>query len=176
MPDFISWFKRKVLCNFAHTQVDRLLCTCDLYNDLSCLNLQSEIDLSMNPELRQVVNGFEYRVKSFSGYDVNEYCFHITRHEQKRPNRRTTNFGVFTPGLDGVEYYGKIEEIYELKFRGCKPLNPVVFKCHWFDPQVMRRTPTLGLVKIRQDSFYGGKDVYIVTQQATQVYYLPYSC
>jgi hypothetical protein len=40
----------------------------------------------------------------------------------------------------------------------------------------MRQTPNLGLVKIRQDSVYPGEDVYVVAQQATQVYYLPYAC
>jgi hypothetical protein len=53
----------------------------------------------------------------------------------------------------------------------------VIFKCHWFDPQVTRQTHSnLGIVKIRQDSTLPGDDVYIVAQQATQVYYLPYSC
>ena len=51
-------------------------------------------------------------------------------------------------GLDGVEYYGRIEEIYKLMFHGCKPLNPAIFKCYWFDPEVVRRTPNLGLVEI----------------------------
>ena len=67
-------------------------------------------------------------------------------------------------GLDGVEYYGRIEEIYELMFHGCKPLNPVIFKCHWFDPSVVRRTPNLGLVEIRQSSVLPEDDVYIVAQ------------
>jgi hypothetical protein len=53
----------------------------------------------------------------------------------------------------------------------------VLFKCHWFDPQVTRRTHSnVGIVKIRQDSTLPGDDVYIVAQQATQVYYLPYAC
>jgi hypothetical protein len=130
----------------------------------------------MSAELRQVADGCAYRVNSFTGYDVNGYHFHTTRHEQSRPNRRTTNTGVFMPGLDGVEYYGRIEEIYELTFHGCKPLNPVIFKCHWFDPEVTRRTPNLGLVEIRQSSVLPGDDVYIVAQQATQVYYLSYPC
>ena len=34
----------------------------------------------------------------------------------------------------------------------------------------------LGIVEIRQDSTLAGDDVYIVAQQATQVYYLPYAC
>ena len=129
------------------------------------------------PELRQVANGFAYKVKSYTGYDVNGYRFQTSSYEQTRPNRKTTNSGVFTPGEDGVEYYGRLEEIYELSFHGCKPLNPVIFKCHWFDPAVTRRTwASLGVVEIRQDSVLPGDDVYVVAQQATQVYYLPYVC
>jgi hypothetical protein len=116
----------------------------------------------MSVELRQVADGCAYRVKSFTDYDVNGYHFHTIRHEQSRPNQRTTNTRVFMPSLDGVEYYERIEKIYELMFHGCKPLNPVIFKCLWFDPKVRRRTPNLGLVEIRQDSVLLGDDVYIV--------------
>ena len=101
----------------------------------------------MSAELRHVADGCAYRVKSFTGYDMNGYRFHTTSHEQSRPNRRSTNTRVFTQGLDGVEYYERIE-IYELMFHGCKPLTPVIFKCHWFDSEVVRRTPNLGLVEI----------------------------
>ena len=118
----------------------------------------------MSVELRQVVDGCAYRVSSFTDYDVNGYRFHTTCHEQSWPNRRTTNTRVFMQGLDGVEYYRRIEEIYELMFHGCKPLNPVIFKCHWFDPEVVRWTPNLGLVEIRQSSVFLGDDVYIVAQ------------
>ena len=128
----------------------------------------------MSAELRQVANGFAYRVKKYSGYDVNGYRFRTTNYDKSRPNRKTTCSGVFTPGLDNVDYFGRIEEIYELNFYGSKPLTPVIFKCHWFDPQVTRRTHSnLGIVEIRQDSTLAGDDVYIVAQQATQVYYLP---
>ena len=131
----------------------------------------------MSAELRQVADGFEYRVRSFTGYDVNGYRFHTTNYEQSRPNQITTSTGVFMPGQDGVDYYGRIDEIYELKFHGSKALDPVIFKCHWFDPEVTRQTYyNLGLVKIRQDSVLPGDDVYIVAQQATQVYYLSYAC
>ena len=108
------------------------------------------------------------------GYDVNGYRFHTKSHEQSRPNRRTTKTRGFMPRDDGIEYYGRIEEIYELMFHGSKPLKPVIFKCHWFDPQAVRRTPNLGLVEIQQSSLYSGDDVYVVAQQATQVYYLSY--
>jgi hypothetical protein len=85
-------------------------------------------------------NDIAYRVKKYSGYDVNGYCFRTTNYDQSRPNRKTTCSGVFTPGLDYVDYFGRIEEIYELNFHGFKPLTPVIFKCHWFDPQVTRQT------------------------------------
>ena len=103
----------------------------------------------MSAELSQVAGGCAFRVMSFTGYDVNGYRFHTTRHEQSRPNRRTTNTGVFTPTLDRLDYYGRVEEIYELTFHSHKPLNPVLFKCHWFDPKKIRRAPNLGLVEIR---------------------------
>jgi hypothetical protein len=52
----------------------------------------------------------------------------------------------------------------------------VIFKYHWFDPQVTRQTQSnLGIVEIRQDSTLPRDDVYIMAQQATQVYYLPYA-
>ena len=84
----------------------------------------------MSAELRQVADGFSYRVKSFNVYDVNGYRFHTTGYEQSWSNRKTTNAGVFTPGQDRVEYYGRVEEIYELKFHGFVPLTPIIFKCH----------------------------------------------
>jgi hypothetical protein len=131
----------------------------------------------MSAELRQVANNFAYRVKKYSRYDVNGYHFRTTNYDKSRPNQKTTCSGVFTPDLDDVDYFGRIEEIYELNFYGSKPLTPVIFKCHWFDPQVTRRTHSnLGIVEIRQDSTLPGDDVYIVAQQATQVYYLPYAC
>ena len=106
---------------------------------------------------------------------MNGYRFQTTCYEQSRPNRKTTNSGVLTPGTDEVQYYGRIEEIYELSFHGSKALNPVIFKCHWFDPGATRWTPNLGLVEIQPDSVYPGKDVYIVAQQAVQVYYTRYA-
>jgi len=138
--------------------------------------LQTQTDASISAELRQVADGCAYKVRSYTCYDVNGYRFRTKSHEEKMPNRKTTNTGVCTPGLDGAEYYGVIEEIYELNFGGCRPLNPVIFKCHWFDPNEVRRTPKLGLVEVRKSSVYAGEDVYIVAQQATQVYYLSYPC
>ena len=66
-PDFIEWFKHK-----------------------------ARSDPSMNAELKQVANGFAYRVMSYNGYDVNGYRFHTTRYEESRTNQRTTNTRVLS--------------------------------------------------------------------------------
>ena len=66
--------------------------------------------------------------------------------------------------------------MFEISFYGRTNLCAVIFKCHWFDPTVTRKTPHLGLVEIRQESAYLGEDVYIVASQATQVYYISYAC
>jgi len=101
---------------------------------------------------------------SYAGYNVNAYLFHTTRHEQSRPNQKTTKTGVFTHGQNGMYHYGRIEDIYELTFHGCIDIKSVIFKCLWFDPELTRWTPNLGLVEIRSDSVLPGDDVYIVAQ------------
>ena len=128
----------------------------------------------MSDELKQVGRGFSRRVKSFTVYDVNGYRFRTRSYEESRPHLKTTCSEVHTPSNDDKDYYGTVEEIYELQFKGAKSFKPVVFKCHWFDPDVTREDLKIGQTKIRQDSKYKGDDVYIVANRdATQVYYLP---
>jgi hypothetical protein len=66
---------------------------------------------------------FAYRVMIFSGYDINGYCFRTTSYDQSRPNRKTMCSGVFTPGLDEVKYYGRIEEIHELSKKDARTMS-----------------------------------------------------
>ena len=126
--------------------------------------------------MRQIANGFDFKVRTFQKYDINGYCFRTASKELSMPGRKTTNSGVSAIGEGGVEYYGRLEEVYELHYYGENPPNVVVFKCHWFDPTKTRRAHEhVGLVEIRQDRKLSGDDVFIVAQQATQVFYLPYS-
>jgi hypothetical protein len=121
--------------------------------------LQARTDGEIDAELQGLAKGFAHKVKSYTVYDVNGYRFHTRDHAQSRPNRKTTNTGVHTPGTDGLDYYGLVDAIYEPYFDCRTGPNPVVFKCHWFDPNVTRTTPELELVEIRQDSVYQGEDV-----------------
>jgi hypothetical protein len=114
----------------------------------------------------------------YEKYDVNGYRFHTANHQNTRPNAKTVNTGVFTRGADGIDYYGRLENVYELTFnRSNIELNLVVFKCHWFDPHGGQRiTPSIGLVEVRPTTTYSGADVFVVAHQAKQVYYLSYPC
>src|SRR3954468_18816788 len=118
----------------------------------------------MDAELRQIANGFDFKVHTYEKYDINGYRFRTGMKEQTMPDRKTTNSGD----------YGIVEEINELLYYGENPPNAVVFKCHWFDPKDTRRTHEhVGLVEIKQKNLLNVADVYIVAQQATQVFYLP---
>ena len=132
----------------------------------------------MTDELRCVPQGCNRDVMKYEKYDVNGFRFHTETHQKGRANPKTINTGVFTKGSDTFDYYGRLENVYELTFnRTNKQLNLVVFKCHWFDPRGGQRiTKSIGLVEVKPSTTYTGADVYIVAHQAKQVYYLPYPC
>src|SRR3954469_20116871 len=78
----------------------------------------------MDAELRQIANGFDFKVHIYEKYDINGYRFRTGMKEQTMPDRKTTNSGV--SAIDGgVEYYGIVEEIYELLYYGENPPNAV---------------------------------------------------
>ena len=86
----------------------------------------------MDVELRQVANGFDYKVRSFEKYNINGYLFRTFGKELAMPDRKSTNCGVSAIGEGVIKYYGRVQAIYELQFYGENPPNIVVFKCYWF--------------------------------------------
>ena len=72
----------------------------------------------MDAELRQVANGFDYKVRSFDKYDINGYRFRTYGKELSMADRKSTNCCVSAIGEGGTEYYGRVEAIYELIFYG----------------------------------------------------------
>jgi hypothetical protein len=89
---------------------------------------------------------------------VNGFHFHTEAHQKGRANPKTVNTGVFTRGADGLDYYERLENVYELTFN-CMNIqfNLIVFKCHWFDPRGgQRSTKSIGLVEVRPSTTYSG--------------------
>src|SRR3954464_10319192 len=70
----------------------------------------------MSDELRCVSQGFNSKVNMYEKYDVNGYRFHIEGHQNSRPRAKTINTGVFTKGQDDFDYYGRLQNVYELTF------------------------------------------------------------
>ena len=132
----------------------------------------------MSDNLRCVSQGCIRKVEMYEKYGVNGYRFHTKSYQNRRPNAKTVNTGVFTRGADDFDYYGRLQNVYGLTFNNTPlELKLVVFKCHWFDPRGgYRSTPSIGLVEVRPSTTYSGADVFIVAHQAKQVYYLPYPC
>ena len=131
----------------------------------------------MNDELRQVANGFDYKVRSFDKYDINGYRFRTYGKDLSMADQKSTNCCVSAISEGGVEYYGRVEAIYELQFYGDNPPNVILFRCYRFQPRETRRThERIGLVEIKQSTHLDVPDVYITAQQATQVFYLLWAC
>ena len=117
----------------------------------------------MDAELRQVANGFDYKVRSFDNYDINSYRFRTYGKKLSMVDRKSTNCCVSAIGEGGIKYYGRVEAIYELQFYGENPPNVVVFRCYWLRPRETRRTHEhIGLVEIKQSTHLDVPDVYIM--------------
>ncbi|KAK1661689.1 hypothetical protein QYE76_049848 [Lolium multiflorum] len=111
-------------------------------------------DKEMKSELRKIARGFDHSVEAFNSYDVNGYRFQTHQYTTSRPNAKIINSGVVCQGDDGLHYYGRVEGIYELNYGFHKGLNPVVFKCHWFDPRRVRRDPEIGPPPPNKDDYH----------------------
>ena len=56
----------------------------------------------MDAELRQVANGFDYKVRSFDKYDINGYRFRTYGKELSMADRKSTNCCVSAIGEGGT--------------------------------------------------------------------------
>ena len=65
-------------------------------------------------KLRQVANGFDYKVRSFDKYDINGYRFCTYGKELSMADQKSTNCCVSAIGEGDTVYYGRVEAIYEL--------------------------------------------------------------
>ena len=58
----------------------------------------------MDTEMRQVANGFDFKVHSFDKYDINGYRFRTYGKELSMADQNSTNCCVSTIGDGGIEY------------------------------------------------------------------------
>ncbi|CAM8944075.1 unnamed protein product [Rhodiola kirilowii] len=111
--------------------------------------------------------GFHSDVACSATYKVNNYEFHIESHGE---GRNTVNSNVYVKGIEGIHYYGVIEEIIHMRCRTNHRLKVVFFKCRWYDPQFVNSYPSNSILIVNTHRAYPHYDLYILSQQAVQVY------
>ncbi|XP_063942632.1 uncharacterized protein LOC135150300 [Daucus carota subsp. sativus] len=123
------------------------------------------LSLAMGPDKDQV---------SCNGYKVNGYEFHTKAYGF---GKRTTNSGVCVQGDSCNElnqvFYGELEEIIELSYKGTYGGHINLFKCRWFDLEKGRRVDRHGIVDIDLHKSAYSNEPFVLPTQTTQVYYTP---
>jgi hypothetical protein len=134
---------------------------------------------NIHADLRQL----SYRsitVKSYDQYDVNGFHFYSTIFEASLPLVATTNTGVVTRVINEeghrTKYYGLIKNIIKYNFAENKKLKTVLLDCDWFDHNRGTRENQFGMVEVKHRHQLGGCDMFILTHQVKQVYYMSYPC
>ena len=128
-------------------------------------------------DLEVLALGPNRRAKRFTGYVINGYRFHTN----SRDSRCTTqNSGVFltaittsfasakdqNPIVGNVNYYGSIEEIFELDYWGS--FTVVLFKCCWYQEE----KDNYGLTKVNFSRLCHKSDPYVLASQVQQIFYV----
>ncbi|KAK1356869.1 hypothetical protein POM88_050125 [Heracleum sosnowskyi] len=121
--------------------------------------------LAMGPDMDQI---------SRNGYKVNGYEFHTKAYGR---GKRTTNSGVCVLGDCYNElshaFYGELEEILELSYKGTYDGYINLFKCRWFDSEKGIHFDRHGIVDIDVHKFAYSNDPFVLPTQTKQVYYTP---
>lgn len=112
-------------------------------------------------------------MRKYDHYYVNGYNFHTYTYGK---NKSTMNYGVCVKSLNGVGYYGILQEVFELVYGGeTRSYKTILFKCDWFDLENGTRVhPDYKLVEVNHTTKLRKYDPFILAFQAEQVYFTPY--
>ena len=86
------------------------------------------------------------------------------------------NYGVCVRGVDGVEYYGLLQEVLQLTYVGANGCYKItLFKCDWFDTcKGTNIHKQYKLIEVNHTSKYPKYDPFVLATQVQQVYFTPY--
>lgn len=132
---------------------------------------------NISKELEVLAMGPNQSAKKYSGYVLNGYRFHTKYRDAKCT---TQNSGVFltalttsfasskdqNPLVGDVNYYGAIEEIFEVDYWG--EFSVVVFKCCWYKEE----KDLYGLTRVNFNRLCQKSDPYVLASQVQQVFYV----
>lgn len=98
------------------------------------------------------------------------------RFQTKEIMRKMQNSGVLVRGDDSdctKEYYGVLEDIYELQYVGNKKVY--LFKCHWWDVAHLGRGYKIdkyGFTSVNTHYALNTNEPFVLASQSEQVFYL----
>ncbi|PWA88122.1 hypothetical protein CTI12_AA123200 [Artemisia annua] len=135
--------------------------------------LKVKNDPSCTSELFALACGPSYTAVLVDSCVVNGVKFNVHNRDLRRS---TQNSGISTPNPSGGMYYGQLEEILEFEYI---PFKVVLFKVKWFDTnnlgaRIKRCTHRNNITKIMTDRVAFENEPYIISTQATQVFYLDF--
>lgn len=112
-------------------------------------------------------------VTTWNQFYVNGYNFHTQSYGR---NKSTMNYGVCVESQGGGDYFGTLEEVLQLSYHGSDAdYKTVLFNCRWFDcDKGMNIHEKYRLVEVNHSRTLSWYDPFIVSYQASQVYYAPY--
>nr|GEV61088.1 hypothetical protein [Tanacetum cinerariifolium] len=114
---------------------------------------------------------------SHKGYFINGFKFHTEKYEEDQVmhNSRVCVKGSCYNETE-CDFYGLLEEVIEVAYRGMGRCVVVLFKCKWFDAgQGVRIDNKHNLVDIKYNSRLINDEPFVLASQVEQVYYAPYS-
>ena len=132
---------------------------------------------NISKDLEVLAMGPNRATKKYSGYVLNGYRFHTKYRDAKCT---TQNSGVFltalttsfasskdqNPLVSYVNYYGAIEEIFEVDYWG--EISVVLFKCCWYQEE----KDLYGLTRVNLNRVCQKSDPYVLASQVQQVFYI----
>ncbi|KAL8097419.1 hypothetical protein AgCh_030522 [Apium graveolens] len=132
---------------------------------------------SISRDLEVLALGPNRAARRFTDYVVNGYRFHtksrdslcITQNSGVFVTVETTSFASSkdeNPVVGNVNYYGSVEEIFELDYWG--GFNVVLFKCCWYKEE----KDEYGLTKVNFNKLSHKNDPYVLSSQVKQVFYV----
>ncbi|CAA0839975.1 Unknown protein [Striga hermonthica] len=135
-------------------------------------------------ELEQVSNhikwlalGPSHVARRYTGYFINGYKFYTKARDAKL---KTQNSGVTltaltssfastkdsNPSVDGVTYYGRINDIIEIDYWGS--FSVVLFRCDWFKEE----NDSYGLTRVNFNNLCYEDDPFVLASQVHQVFFV----
>ncbi|KAL2921799.1 30S ribosomal protein S6 [Bienertia sinuspersici] len=134
---------------------------------------------SVSDRLKSLAYGPNYNASSYTGYVINGYTFYTRSQDD---NSTMQNSGVTLeaetmhfssakdkhPVYSKMQYYGVIEEIYELHYYG---FSIPIFGCSWVDNNYVV-SDKLGCTLVNLTKLGHKEDPFILASQAKQVFYM----